>query len=35
MGAGGGLQSEIIFPGLSKGALKKTTPRINYNNDKI
>lgn len=41
MGAGGGLQSEIIYPGLAKkdtgNPLKKTiTPRITYpNNDKI
>ena len=36
MGAGGAIQSEIIYPGLSKaGGLRKTTPRINHNNDKI
>ncbi len=33
VGAGGALQSEIIYPGLQKaGGLRKTTPRINHNN---
>jgi len=32
VGAGGALQSEIIYPGLQKAsALRKTTPRINHN----
>jgi hypothetical protein len=37
VGAGGALQSEIIYPGLQKAsALRKTTPRINHNsNDKF
>jgi hypothetical protein len=28
-GAGGALQSEIVYPGLQK-IMRKTTPRINY-----
>jgi len=33
VGAGGALQSEIIYPGLQKaGGLRKTTPRIGHNN---
>lgn len=35
VGAGGGLQSEIVYPGLQRASLKKTTPRINYGGDKI
>lgn len=37
VGAGGALQSEIIYPGLQKASgLRKTTPRINHNsNDKF
>lgn len=34
VGAGGGLQSEIVYPGLQRASLKKTTPRI-HQGDKI